>query len=84
MTTRASAAPSIEEDWATPAMQQEPTQQLNPLIDPQILATEESFSLTGVLEDSQPQPSLDGIEGAFGTQDADTWLDNMISNNDSE
>jgi len=84
--TRTSVALSIEENWATPAMQQEPTQQLDPLIDPQIQATEESFSRTPVLEDGQPQPSLyplDGIEGAFAMQDADTWLDNMVSN-DSE
>jgi hypothetical protein len=86
MSTRASVALS-EEDWATPAMQQEQTYQLNPPIDPQILATQESFSFTQALEDSQPQPSvypLDGIDGAFGTQDADTWLDNMINNDDSE
>lgn len=85
--TRASVALSIEEDWATPAMQQEPTQQLSPLIDPRILATEESSPHTQVMEDSQPLPSLyplEGIEGTFGTQDADTWLDNLANDNDSE
>ncbi len=70
-----------------PPMQQEPTQQLNPLIDLQILVTEESLSPTRVLDDSQLQPSLyplDGIEGEFAIQDADTWLDNMFSSNNSE
>jgi hypothetical protein len=67
MSTRASVTLSVKEDWATLAMQLEPTQQLNLLIDPQILATEESFSLTRVLGNGQSQPSLyllDGIEGA--------------------
>jgi hypothetical protein len=86
VSTRESVAPSVEEDWATPAMEQEPTQQLQSAIDPQILATEESFSFTQALEDSQPQPSvypldgIDGVDGAFATQDADAWLDNMIDN----
>jgi hypothetical protein len=90
VSTRESVAPSVEEDWATPAMEQEPTQQLQSAIDPQILATEESFSFTQALEDSQPQASvypldgIDGVDGAFATQDADTWLDNMINNNGSE
>ena len=86
MSTRASVALS-EEDWATPAMQQEKTQQLNPPIDPQILTTQVPFSFTQTLEDSQPNSSLyplNGIDGAFATQDADTWLDNMINNNDNE
>jgi hypothetical protein len=66
-------------------MQQEQIHQ--PPIDPQLLATQESFSFTQALEDSQPQPlayPLDGIDGAFATQDADTWLNNMINNDDSE
>ncbi|KFY28958.1 hypothetical protein V491_00241 [Pseudogymnoascus sp. VKM F-3775] len=72
-------------------MQQEQIQELNSLIDLQILATQESFSFTQALEDSQqPQPpvdpldGIDGIDRAFATQDAETWLDNMINNNDSE
>jgi hypothetical protein len=44
-------------------------------------------SLTQIVEDRQPQPSLyplDGIEGAFAMRDADTWLDNIVIENDSE
>jgi hypothetical protein len=84
ITIGTSIAPSAEEDWATPAMQQEPTQQLDPLIDPQIQA--ESLSFTQALEEDQPQPfsyPLDGIEGTFTTQDADNWLDNMANNEDA-
>lgn len=83
VSTRESVASSVEEDWATPAMEQEPTQQLQSVIDPQILATDEPFSFTQALEDSQPQPSvypLDGIDGTLAVQDADAWLDNMINN----
>jgi hypothetical protein len=57
-------------------------QQLDLPIDPQIQATEEPLPLTWALETEQPQPSeypLDGIEGAFAMQDADTWLDNNIN-----
>jgi hypothetical protein len=86
MSTRVSVDPS-KEDWATPAMQQEHSPQLSQLIDPEILEAQEPFSFTQVIENSQPQPlvyPLDGIDGAFGTQDANTWLDNMINNDDSE
>lgn len=87
-TTQAPVFPSVEEEWTTPATQQRPTpQQLNPPIDSQVRATEESFSPSQVLEERQPQPysyPLEGIEGAFATQDADSWLDNLFNNDGNE
>ena len=82
-----SDTPSVGEEWATPETQQELVQQPDPLTDPHTQTTEEFPSLTQVLEDGQFQSSLyplDGIEGAFTTQDADIWLDNMISSNDTD
>ena len=81
-----SDTPSVREEWATPETQQEPPQQPDSPTDSQAQTTEEFPSLTQVLEDGQFQPSLgplDGLEGAFSTQDANTWLDNMVNNNDS-
>jgi hypothetical protein len=72
----------VEEDWATPATQQEPTQKRDAPTDLQIQATGDFFSFTQELEDEEPLPF--GIEGAFTTQDADTWLNNLDSNNDGE
>lgn len=65
-------------------MQQEQIQELSSLIDLQILTAQESFSFTQALEPPvDPLDGIDGIDRAFATQDAETWLDNMI-NNDSE
>jgi hypothetical protein len=80
--TQTPGALSVEEDWATPATQQELTQQLDAPTDLQIQATEEPFSFTEELEDDKLQSF--GIEGAFTMQDADTWLNNIASNNDGE
>ena len=63
--TRIPGTFSMEEDWATPATQQEPAQQLDTPIDLQIQATGEPFSFTQELEDDKLQPF--GIEGAFTT-----------------
>jgi hypothetical protein len=81
VSTQESAAPSVEEDWATPAMEQEPTQQLQSVIDPQLLATEPS-TLARALDSQMQLPlyPLDGIDEVFAIQDADTWLDNMVNN----
>jgi len=80
--TRTPGAFSVEEDWATPATQQEPTQRLDAPTDFQIQVTGEPFSFTPQLDDNELQSF--GIEGAFTIQDADNWLDNIASNNDGE
>jgi hypothetical protein len=41
ITIGTSVALLVEENWATPTMQREPTQQPDPLIDPRIQATQE-------------------------------------------
>ena len=86
VTVQTPAARSAEEDWETPATQQEPTQQPDPHTDLQIGAMEETFPFTQVTEISRPQPPLyptGGMEGAPIMQDADAWLDNIV-NNDNE
>ena len=101
--TRATPAPidipSVEE-WATPATQQEDTEQ-HPLIDPQILATEPPPAII-LAEDDVPaletneitpadaesaQPSLyplDGIQEEFSMDDADAWLANIAINDGND
>ncbi|QKX57721.1 uncharacterized protein TRUGW13939_04840 [Talaromyces rugulosus] len=72
-TTEPLAALSVEEDWATPATQQNSPAQL---IDPRILSQPEG---------SQLQPStgqLDEAEGTFTLQDADDWLNDVFGVND--
>lgn len=83
--TQTPVAPSIEEDWETPATQHEPELQpflqsepTNELIDPQLMPAEEHISPQEP-GDSEPQPTtypLDGISGLdeAAMQDADAWL----------
>lgn len=86
MIIHASVDRSISEEWATPAAQQEPTQQQSMIVSG-ILTTEQSThgqtaGSTANEETSEmisadvvfSQPSLyplDGIEGEFGIHDAD-------------
>jgi hypothetical protein len=95
MAIRASTERSIAEDWATPATQQEATQQESSVV-PQIIATEQlpiyNQEAGGTLNteptmpgatNGSPQPSLfllDGIEEEFSTNDADIWLANLERN----
>lgn len=83
-------APSAEEDWQTPVMQQEQELQrtqadADDLIDPQLLAA--GGSASPIPEDSQhllptyPSDGLDGDEEA-AMQDADAWLQTMAVDND--
>jgi len=79
ITTRASIERSVVEDWATPATQHEPIQQ-QPIIDPQLLATEQpsthSQAADGVLsmetiemtpaDAVAPQISLYPLDGIEG------------------
>ena len=79
----------VEEEWATPATQQDPTPQPEPdsLIDPRLRAADEPFSSTQLPEDGQPQISeypTDVLEGISATRNADTWLDNMFNGDDNE
>jgi hypothetical protein len=97
METRASIDQSAVEDWATPATQQEPTQQQT-IVDPQIPVTEHSspfgqasggtldVETTELTAGNAEPPSLnlyplDEIEGEFNTQDADAWLANLDVDN---
>lgn len=91
--------PSVEE-WATPATQQEDTEQ-HPFIDPQILAAEPLPAIT-LTEDDVPalgtneitpadaesaQPSLyplNGIQEEFSMDDADAWLANIVVNDGND
>ncbi|KIW36020.1 uncharacterized protein PV06_11675 [Exophiala oligosperma] len=79
-------APNAQEDWATPATQQDGTPQASAsVIDPRLGATEESFPHGQVPEDNQAQQSvypLDGIEGNLTMPETDTWLDEIF--NDEE
>ena len=88
MTATAAGTVPVEEEWATPATQQDPTPQQPDLpIDPRLRTPEEPFPSTQLSEDSQPQISaypLDVLEGTSGTRDADAWLDNMFNNDDNE
>ncbi|MCJ1479361.1 hypothetical protein MMC13_008046 [Lambiella insularis] len=74
------ATVSVEEHWATPATQQVPLQQQQHALEgPQLGTTEESFSPAHVPADDQSQlQPTEGVDEAFGLQDAGDWLDNMI------
>lgn len=70
----------IEDVWEPPPMQQETAQQCDPTIDPQLGTVEESFP-TQISEENQPiSYTTEGIEGAV-MQEADTWLEDMVNNN---
>ena len=83
------AAVPAEEEWTTPATQQDPTAQPEPgsLIDPGLRNADEPFSSIQLLEDDQPQVSeypTDVLAGMSATRDADAWLDNMFNGEDNE
>jgi hypothetical protein len=83
ITIGTSTSPSVEEDWATPAIEPEPSQQPDRMANPQTLATEESSPPNQAQESDQSQSSLfplDGIDAEFSVDDADAWLANLERN----
>lgn len=87
ITAQTSEIPTVEEEWTTPATQQEPTQQqLDLPIDPRLRQTEEAFPLVQASQDNPPQQSTQPMnvpDGACEMQDAEAWLDNMFNDNDN-
>lgn len=78
----------LDEEFATPATQQEhASEEIDSLIDPRLRAMDESLLPTLVTEDDQREPSLDPldtIEVDLGMQNADFWLSNMFDGEDGE
>lgn len=77
----------VEEDWATPATQQDAVPQApDSMIDPRLGTTEEPLPPGQVSEDRQAQPSMypvEGIEGDLAMQETDTWLNEIFNDDDN-
>jgi len=83
----ASAAPSAEEEWATPTANAESVQELEPLADSQIQVTEDYLLHPQGLGVEQPQSLgylLDGENDTGAMLDADAWLENLDININNE
>jgi hypothetical protein len=87
ITVQVPLAPPADEEWATPATQQESaSQEPDSLIDPRLRMTTESFPQSQVSGNSQaqlPLYPLSGIEGGLPMQDANTWLNDMFNDEDN-
>ncbi len=78
--------PSVGEEWATPATQQESAQpQLDPSIDPRLM--QEALPTEELSKAYPPLPSTQttsALEDTFEAQNAGIWLDNMFNDDDNE
>jgi hypothetical protein len=86
--TQALLALPTEEEFATPATQQElAPEEIDSLIDPQLRTMDGTVAPTQATGDNQHEPSiypLDTVEGELVMQNADIWLSNMFHGDDGE
>lgn len=77
-------APSIGEEWATPAMQRMTPRQTRLAIDPQLMAREGIFAPTSgnALRLPAQSPYPIGEDESAVLQEADAWLESLINSND--
>lgn len=79
-------APSIGEEWATPAMQRVMPQHNELAIDPQLTAMEGSLAPTLGNAASPPAQSSYpvGEDECAAMQEADAWLESLVNSNDDD